>query len=174
MTTESNDLNRSESESDISAATQVTPTLAIDFSLGCKRVSGPTRRSTKGGWTSEEMYKGRHTSWKNIVELVPGLKDKRSEVQCQHRWLKVLDPNLYKGHWTKDEDDLLSKLVKDHMKNDRPQWSKISKQLSGRIGKQCRERWHNHLNPTIIKTAWTREEELILVQSQREHSNKWA
>ncbi|XP_010427153.1 PREDICTED: myb-related protein B-like isoform X1 [Camelina sativa] len=173
MTTESNDLNRSESESDISA---------IDFSLGCKRVSGPTRRSTKGGWTSEEdelltnavkMYKG-HTSWKNIVELVPGLKDKRSEVQCQHRWLKVLDPNLYKGHWTKDEDDLLSKLVKDHMKNDRPQWSKISKQLSGRIGKQCRERWHNHLNPTIKKTAWTREEELILVQSQREHGNKWA
>ncbi|XP_010419600.1 PREDICTED: myb-related protein 315-like isoform X2 [Camelina sativa] len=168
MTTESNDLNRSESESDISAATQVTPTIAVDFSLGCKRVSGPTRRSTKGGWTSEEdelltnavqMNKG-HTSWKKIVEGVPGLKDKRSEVQCQHRWLKVLDPNLCKGHWTKY--------------NDRPQWSKISKQLPGRIGKQCRERWHNHLNPTIKKTAWIREEELILVQSQREHGNKWA
>ncbi|XP_010470459.1 PREDICTED: myb-related protein 3R-1-like isoform X2 [Camelina sativa] len=133
------------SESGISAATQVISTLSIDFSRGCKRVSGPTRRSTKGGWTSEEdelwtnvvqMYKGL-TSWKNIVERVPGLKDKRSEVQCQHRWLKVLDPNLYKGNWTKDEDDLLSKLVENHMKNDRPQWSKISKQLPGRIGKQC-------------------------------------
>ncbi|KAL0712352.1 hypothetical protein Bca4012_019330 [Brassica carinata] len=53
-------------------------------------------------------------------------------------------------------------------------WSKISKQLPGRIGKQCRERWHNHLNPTIKKTTWTRDEELILVQAQRDQGNKWA
>ena len=25
----------------------------------------------------------------------------------------------------------------------------------GRIGKQCRERWHNHLNPDIKKEEWT-------------------
>jgi len=35
-------------------------------------------------------------------------------------------------------------------------------------------RWHNHLNPTIIKSPWTREEELILVQAQRGNGNKWA
>lgn len=35
-------------------------------------------------------------------------------------------------------------------------------------------RWHNHLNPTIKKTPWTREEELILVQAQRDQGNKWA
>jgi len=30
------------------------------------------------------------------------------------------------------------------------------------------------LNPTIIKSPWTREEELILVQAQRGNGNKWA
>jgi len=28
-------------------------------------------------------------------------------------------------------------------------WSKIAKNLPGRIGKQCRERWMNHLKPGI-------------------------
>ncbi len=37
-------------------------------------------------------------------------------------------------------------------------WTLIAKHLKGRIGKQCRERWHNHLNPEIKKTAWTEEE----------------
>lgn len=30
------------------------------------------------------------------AEVLPG----RTEVQCMHRWQKVLDPNLNKGHWT--------------------------------------------------------------------------
>lgn len=29
----------------------------------------------------------------------------RSEHQCQHRWYKVLDPDLVKGPWTKEEDE---------------------------------------------------------------------
>lgn len=28
-------------------------------------------------------------------------------------------------------------------------WSYIAQRLTGRIGKQCRERWHNHLRPNI-------------------------
>jgi hypothetical protein len=28
----------------------------------------------------------------------------------------------------------------------------------GRIGKQCRERWHNHLNPDINKEEWSETE----------------
>mgnify|MGYP006193430871 CR=1 FL=1 len=38
-------------------------------------------------------------------------------------------------------------------------WSQIAQQLPGRIGKQCRERWHNHLNPAINKAAWTMDED---------------
>jgi myb proto-oncogene protein len=42
-------------------------------------------------------------------------------------------------------------------------WSEISKMLPGRIGKQCRERWHNHLNPDIRKEKWTEEEDDLII-----------
>ena len=34
-------------------------------------------------------------------------------------------------------------------------WSSIAKSFAGRIGKQCRERWHNQLRPDIRRDAWT-------------------
>ena len=40
-------------------------------------------------------------------------------------------------------------------------WSKISDLLSGRLGKQCRERYYNHLDPTLIKSPWTKKEDLL-------------
>lgn len=53
-------------------------------------------------------------------------------------------------------------------------WTVISRHLNGRIGKQCRERWHNHLNPAIKKTAWTDEEDNIIIQAHRNWGNQWA
>ncbi|XP_059456448.1 uncharacterized protein LOC132186486 [Corylus avellana] len=138
------------------------------------RITGPTRRSTKGGWTREEdkilaiavkEFNGKN--WKKIAKRVHG----RTDVQCLHRWQKVLDPSLVKGPWSKEEDDLTMKLV---AKKGKHKWSEIAKSLPGRIGKQCRERWHNHLNPDIKKTAWTEEEELILIRSHQIYGNKWA
>lgn len=54
--------------------------------------------------------------------------------------------------------------------------------LSGRSGKQCRERyrllnmfrWHNQLNPGIKKENWSEEEETILFRCHDQHGNKWA
>lgn len=53
-------------------------------------------------------------------------------------------------------------------------WTYIATHLPGRIGKQCRERWHNHLNPQIKKTAWSDEEEWVLYLYHRAIGNKWA
>jgi len=50
----------------------------------------------------------------------------------------------------------------------------ISEYLPARIGKQCRERWHNHLNPKIKKCEWSKEEEWILFMLHRQLENKWA
>lgn len=41
---------------------------------------------------------------------------------------------------------LLIQLVKQYGVR---KWSYIAQMLPGRIGKQCRERWHNHLRPDI-------------------------
>ena len=35
----------------------------------------------------------------------------RSEVQCLHRWQKVLNPDIVKGPWTKEVDTSLFTLV---------------------------------------------------------------
>ncbi|KAJ1630058.1 Homeodomain-like protein, partial [Pavlovales sp. CCMP2436] len=53
-------------------------------------------------------------------------------------------------------------------------WSQIAAQLNGRTGKQCRERWHNQLDPEIKKHNWTPEEESMLVEAHRKFGNKWA
>ena len=81
-----------------------------------------------------------------------------------HRWQKVLNPNLVKGPWTKEEDEIVLKLVE---KNGPKNWSKIADHLPGRIGKQCRERWHNHLNPEIRKDRWTEDEDLAIMEAHK-------
>jgi hypothetical protein len=42
-------------------------------------------------------------------------------------------------------------------------WGLIGSKLNGRTGKQCRERWHNQLDPKINKDNWTEEEEQRLL-----------
>ncbi|CAN0488195.1 unnamed protein product, partial [Laminaria digitata] len=38
--------------------------------------------------------------------------------------------------------------------------------LPGRLGKQCRERWFNHLDPTVKKSEWTPREDEVLFNAQ--------
>jgi hypothetical protein len=119
---------------------------------------------SKGKWTAAEDellknavsdYGGRN--WKKISECLDG----RTDVQCLHRWQKVLRPGLIKGPWTKEEDDKVVELVgKYGVKS----WSHIARELKGRLGKQCRERWYNHLSPDINKAPWTLEEDTIIVE----------
>ena len=53
-------------------------------------------------------------------------------------------------------------------------WSVIAHNLPGRIGKQCRERWHNHLNPHINKSPWTEEEDRKILEAHQSLGNRWA
>jgi hypothetical protein len=129
---------------------------------------------SRGKWTEEEdeilrnavkEHSGRN--WKKISNLLEG----RTDVQCLHRWQKVLRPGLVKGPWTKEEDDRVVEYVKMYGVKS---WSFIARQLSGRLGKQCRERWYNHLNPGINKDPWTDEEDRIIVEEHVNLGNKWA
>ncbi|XP_042438438.1 transcription factor MYB3R-1-like isoform X1 [Zingiber officinale] len=138
------------------------------------RTTGPTRRSTKGQWTTEEdtilcravqHFKGKN--WKMIAECFPD----RTDVQCLHRWQKVLNPELVKGPWSKEEDETIIEMVR---KFGPKKWSAIAQALPGRIGKQCRERWHNHLKPSINREPWTQEEEVTLIHAHQIYGNKWA
>ena len=46
--------------------------------------------------------------------------------------------------------------------------------IEGRNGKQCRERYQNHLKQGITKEKWTEAEEEKLLQLHEQHGNRWA
>ncbi|KAL8139491.1 hypothetical protein V2J09_005512 [Rumex salicifolius] len=73
--------------------------------------------------------------------------------------------------WTDEEDKELRKIVRDIGE----QWARIGRLMGGRKGKQCRERWNNHLRPDIKKyTTWSEEEEETIVQIHQREGTKWA
>ena len=106
-------------------------------------------------------------NWNKIAEKF----ENKNARQCQTRWQNILDPNRVKGPWTKEEDLKLIELVK---KFGPEKWSNISTYLPGRLGKQCRERWYNHLNPEVRKTGWSKEEEWALFLLHRKYGNSWS
>jgi len=94
----------------------------------------------------------------------------RSAGQCEIRW-KVVKNNPVKGPWLPEEDQLLRELVGQFGPK---QWSKIAEKIPGRAGKQCRERWLNHLDSSVKKSDWTPEEDKILLEAQRRVGNRWS
>eukprot|EP00002_Diphylleia_rotans_P040375 TRINITY_DN9553_c0_g1_i6.p1 TRINITY_DN9553_c0_g1~~TRINITY_DN9553_c0_g1_i6.p1 ORF type:complete len:261 (-),score=42.45 TRINITY_DN9553_c0_g1_i6:416-1198(-) len=132
------------------------------------------RRSSPRRWTPEEdeklreavlMYKA--SNWKMVSKHLGN----RSNIQCMHRWQKVLSPELIKGPWTREEDEQLMKLVIHY---GTMSWALLAQGLPGRTAKQIRERWINHLNPEIKKEAWDVEEDKILIKAQKKYGNRWA
>jgi len=82
----------------------------------------------------------------------------------------VVGGDRVKGPWTREEDEQLTKLVKEYGPK---KWSVIAAHIPGRIGKQCRERWLNHLDSSVRKSPWTDAEDDILLREQRRKGNKW-
>ena len=109
-------------------------------------------------------------NWKAIATRVDG----RNHAQCLQRWNKVLKPGLVKGHWVYEEDATLEQMVLQGCHS----WGEVAAYIPGRTyvyrmkmaqksdytlmlifgagcgvcrAKQCRERWRNHLDPSINK-----------------------
>ena len=107
---------------------------------------------------------------------------------CLQRWKKVLKPGLRKGVWDKKEDAILIELYHAEVERCKQltasgvtlenasenniakkrgiNWAGIATQIEGRTTKQCRERWNNHLDPTIRRGNWTPDEDRLLLAEQ--------
>ena len=89
--------------------------------------------------------------------------------------MKMTDTN--RRNWSEAEDNAILNIVEQvGDKNWRLVAQEMEDQykLKGRTGKQCRERWHNHLDPSINKGAWSKSEEELLFSLHQQHGNHWA
>jgi len=73
--------------------------------------------------------------------------------------------------WILEEDDQLRKLVNKYGQKN---WRIIAYNIPGRVPKQCRERWINHLDPSIVKGRLTEEEWNMVLLGHKEHGNRWS
>ena len=76
-----------------------------------------------------------------------------------------------KHSWTPEEDEKLMAAV---TKYGACRWSMIAMHVArGRVGKQCRERWNNHLCPDLKKSEWSDAEDLAILQGVADQGTRW-
>ncbi|KAG0209368.1 hypothetical protein BGX28_010356 [Mortierella sp. GBA30] len=83
----------------------------------------------------------------------------------------ISKPRSIKGPWTPEEDRQLRTLVSELGAE---KWVLIASRLGSRTGKQCRERWHNHLDPKIDKSPFTAKEDELIFKLFAQLGSKWA
>lgn len=129
--------------------------------------------STPGStWTAEEdslllQCVSMNEDWITIASRFPG----RSPKQVMSHWRKVANPAIVRGSWSGQEDRMIITWV---AANGPCKWALLADRLPGRIPKQCRERWFNHLDPNINHSCWTKEEDKIIMDTIRRIGTKWA
>lgn len=108
--------------------------------------------------------------WARPVGRVPGVYLEQVVPYKADKFLKA-KAHAQKQPFSSEEDRKITEFVKA---NGAKNWNLVASELNTRTPKQCRERWHNHLDPSIEKGPWTPEEDQILAEKQVKLGNKWA
>ncbi|GAB5033237.1 myb-like dna-binding domain containing protein [Nannochloropsis oceanica] len=81
------------------------------------------------------------------------------------------DDDGKRNTWTADEDKILASLVDKYGPK---KWGIVATYLPMRNAKQCHQRWHYVLKPSISRETWTEREDYIIYHYQRLLGNKWS
>jgi len=113
----------------------------------------------------------RISNWDRVAEKIPG----KTALQCKRRWQAIRPTSNFeimeRRKWSAEEDSQLTRLVRKYGSKN---WRIIASHLRGRLPKQCRERWINHVDPNISKGRLTEEDWKIVLKAQKEVGNRWS
>ncbi|KAK2993749.1 hypothetical protein RJ640_024411 [Escallonia rubra] len=114
----------------------------------------------KGAWSEEEDEKLRayiqrygHWNWRQLPKFA-GLS--RCGKSCRLRWKNYLQPNVKRGNYSKQEEELILKLhdglgtkyvnvITPSDKSSTERWSAMGEKLPGRTDNEIKNYWHSHL-----------------------------
>lgn len=96
-----------------------------------------------------------------------------STTSTSNKRQKMGSSNYVKTTWSDEEDAILVEAVTTSTEQPFTRWSDLAHQLPGRVGKQIRDRWLNHLDPRIDRSPFTRDEDLKLYQAYKKHGKRW-
>ncbi|KAK8945980.1 Myb-related protein 308 [Platanthera guangdongensis] len=106
--------------------------------------------TNKGAWTKEEderliayINANGEGCWRSLPKAASLLRCGKS---CRLRWINYLRPDLKRGNFTDDEDDLIIKLH-SHLGN---KWSLIAARLPGRTDNEIKNYWNTHIKRKLI------------------------
>lgn len=128
----------------------------------------------KRPWTKEEDQDLKDAIMlvgdKNWQLVAVSLGGRRSGQQCLHRW-KAINPAIRRSRWMDEEDAALKAAVAVYGSGN---WCHIQRHIPGRTDMQCRERWMNVLNPSLVHGKYSDEEKVKLTQLVKEFGRKWS
>jgi len=110
---------------------------------------------------------------KNWDPIAKKLGRNKTPRECQERWTRYLKPGSRKGQWTDEEDVIVVDAVRNSIEDPFTRWSDLAQKLPGRVGKQVRDRWVNHLNPAINHLPFSREDDLLLWEGHHILGKRW-
>ncbi|CAH8329653.1 unnamed protein product [Eruca vesicaria subsp. sativa] len=107
--------------------------------------------TNKGAWTKEEDHKlisyiksHGEGCWRSLPASAGLLRCGKS---CRLRWINYLRPDLKRGNFTLEEDDLIIKLH-SLLGN---KWSLIATRLPGRTDNEIKNYWNTHVKRKLLR-----------------------
>jgi len=140
-----------------------------DIEIGDKRKRKDTKKSISRGlrsapnkWTKAEsqllirlVHENGDKSWKRIAEQLGGGK---TGAQCAQHWKRVLSPQIKKGSWDDQEEELLLALVERYGQS----WKNIAGEIKSRTDIQCRYQYQKSC--LSRQCEWHEQEDSLMLK----------
>jgi len=133
-----------------------------------------TSKNIGMSWTIEEDKEllncvkliTKRIKWNKIAKMIGNSK---TGFQCFKRY-KSINTSYKKGRWSKEEDIQLTLMVNFFGRS----WNMIAKIMKNRSNKQIKSRYDEYIRPDLIKTPFSKEEDLLILELYNKFSNQWA